>query len=296
VRSTSRVEPLAALGVATFTGDVTDRASMREAMSGADVVVHAAADLDLSGPAERMEAINVGGSDNVASLAWKLGVPRFLSISSVAYFGGSPADGSPGNEDSKPQRPFPTRYSDTKHRGELAVRGYAERGLEVVTVYPSLIYGPPGKKEGANALLRQLWLGRFPVLIGADRKTSWIYLDDLVDGTVRALERAEPGSAYLLGGDIATIAEVARIVSGLGGAAPPEREISVRTATLLLRLVSPLYRLRGRRPPMPLSQLASLRRHWAFDDARARRELDWSWRPLAVGLEATASSLFRDSE
>ena len=102
---------------------------MREGMSGADWVVHAAADLDLRGPAGRMAAVNVGGSENAASLAFKLGVPRFLSVSSVAYFGGSPDDGSPGNEDTPVHSTFPTPYSETKHRGERAIRAWAERGL-----------------------------------------------------------------------------------------------------------------------------------------------------------------------
>lgn len=287
VRSESRSEPLAALGVTLFRGDLTDRVSMREAMSGADWVVHAAADLDLTGPPGRMAAVNVGGSENVASLASKLGVPRLLSVSSVAYFGGSPEDGSPGTEESPPLRPFPTEYSRTKHEGEKAIRAYSARGLEVVTVYPSLVYGPPGKKEGANALLRQLWLGRFPALVGADRWASWIFLDDCVDGIVRAMARARPGAGYLLAGEAVTVREIAARVAAAGGAPAPKREVSVAAARWALRLALPFYRLRGRRPPMPLTQLDSLARHWRFDDRKARAELDWRPRPLDQGLATT---------
>ena len=287
VRPTSRVEPLLEAGVATFPGDITVRASMREGMSGADWVIHAAADLDLTGPAGRMERVNVAGSDNVASLAWKLGVPRFLSVSSVAYFGGSPADGSAATEETVPSTPFPTRYSATKHEGEKVIRGYAARGLSVVTVYPSLVYGPPGKRDGANALLRQIWRGRFPVLIGADQKTSWIFLDDLVDGMVRVLARAEPGSAWLMAGEVATVREVIGKIAALGGAPSPRHELSIATARRLLRLALPFYALVGRRAPMPLSQLASLERHWAFDDRRARAAFDWMPRGLDAGLPPT---------
>ena len=62
VRTTSNVEPLKQLGVATFVGDLQGRASMREGMSGADWVIHAAADLDLTGPPERMRQTNIQGS------------------------------------------------------------------------------------------------------------------------------------------------------------------------------------------------------------------------------------------
>ena len=45
--------------------------------------------------------------------------------------------------------------------GEERVQHWAQQGLKVNTVYPSLVYGPPGKKQGANTLLRALLLGRF---------------------------------------------------------------------------------------------------------------------------------------
>ncbi|MFN7941962.1 MAG: SDR family NAD(P)-dependent oxidoreductase [Thermoanaerobaculia bacterium] len=295
VRRTSRVEPLVEAGVETTFGDVTDRASLREGMSGADWVVHAAAELDLAAPPARMEAVNVGGTDNVAALAHKLGVGRFLSVSSVAWWGGSPDDGSEITEDSPALTPLPTRYSSTKHEAEVRVQEYARRGLAVNTVYPSLVYGPPGKKEGANALLRLLDLGRFPALIGGEKKTSWIFLDDLVEAMVRILGgAAPPGRHFILAGDVATIEEVARRVHALGGARPPRLRLSVPAARLLFRAMTPFWKLAGRRPPVPIEQLNSIARHWAFADERARRELGWRPRALDVGLPATLDYLRRD--
>ncbi|MGH7338454.1 MAG: hypothetical protein ACREI7_12805, partial [Myxococcota bacterium] len=79
--------------------------------------------------------------------------------------------------------------------------------------------------------------------------------------------------------------------------AAPRREVSVATARFALRLALPLYRLRGRKPPMPLTQLAALARHWRFDDSKARRELGWTRRGLDLGLPPTLEMLRRsDSE
>lgn len=264
---------------------------MREGMSGADWVVHAAAELDLNRPEEQMSAANVAGSENVSSLAYKLGVGRFLSISSMAAFGGSPADGSPATEESPPNLPWPTRYSATKAAGEEAIQRWAKQGLRVNTVFPSLVYGPPGKKEGANALLRALLLGRFPALIEPEKRVSWVFLDDLVDGIVRVLERAPPGRGYLMAGEAWSVRELARQVAERTGVAAPKRELSAATARHLFRLGGPILRLFGKRLPVPLEQLDSLERHWNFDDGRARRELDWRPRPLAEGLALTLDFL-----
>jgi nucleoside-diphosphate-sugar epimerase len=291
VRATSNVQPLKDLGIATFVGDIHDRYSLREGMSGADWVIHAAADLDLTGPAERMRQTNVEGSENVASLAYKLGVGRFLSVSSMAYFGGSPNDGSPADETARPMEPFPTLYSATKHSGQLTIEEWAKKGLRVNTVYPSLVYGPPGKKEGANSLLRQLLKGRFPVLVGADRKTSWIYLDDVVDAMVRIVHKTEPGRDYLLAGDTTTLQSLVDRVCALGGVKPPRLSLPIGVARVGMALAGPFYKMKGRRPPVAPDQLNNLERHWAFDDTRARVELDWTPRSLDEGLPPTVRHL-----
>ncbi|HEX2253413.1 MAG TPA: NAD-dependent epimerase/dehydratase family protein [Thermoanaerobaculia bacterium] len=305
VRGTSDRETVEALrhaGVETFVGDVVDRVSMREGMAGSDWVVHAAADLDMGGPVERMRSVNGAGTENVASLAAKLGTGRFLLLSSMAAFGGSPADGTAVTEDDALRLPPPSLYSATKRAGEEAARAWAAKGLRLHVVWPSLVYGPPGKRRGTNALLRQFAKGRMPALVGADRRTSWIFLDDLVDGLVRVMEHPpevenpmRPGTTvprdYLMTGEVATVGEVARRVCELAGTRPPRLALPVGVAKLALAVAGPFYRLRGFRPPLPPDTLESLRRHWAFDDSRARHELDWHPRPLSEGLPPTVEVL-----
>lgn len=291
VRPTSVLQPLREAGIATFPGDILERASMREGMSGADWVIHAAAELNLNASDERIAGANVQGSENVASLAWKLGVGRFLSISSVAAFGGSPPDGSAATETSPRLLPYPTRYSATKAAGEDRIQQLARQGLKVNTVFPSLVYGPPGKKDGANAILRSILLGRFPALVEPGKLASWVFLDDVVEAIVRVIERAPPGRGYLLAGEAWTIRRLATRVGEMGGARPPRVALSAKTAKLLFRLGGPLLRLAGKRLPIPLEQLDSLDRHWNFDDTRARTELDWRPRGLEDGLTATVDFL-----
>lgn len=293
VRPTSNAEPLGRLGIAIFQGDVADRYSLREGMSGADWVIHAAAVVSLGKPPAEMRSVNVAGSENVASLAHKLGVGRLLSISSIAYFGGSAPDGSLSGEDAPLQTPFPTLYSATKHAGQKAVLEWKKRGLVVNTVFPSLVYGPPGKKEGANSVLRSLLLGRIPFLIGAKKKASWIYLEDLVDGIVKVVETAPPGRDYLMTGEAVTLEALVGKVCRLGGVKAPRLRLPLPLARGALATLLPLARLTGRRPALSTDQLRSLARHWAFDDSRARTELGWSPRGLDQGLPPTVEFIQR---
>ena len=105
------------------------------------------------------------------------------------------------------------------------------------------------------------------------------------------IERAAPGRDYLLTGDVATVRQLADAVCGIAGIAPPRRDLSPGLAQAALTVASPFMRLFGRRPPIPPRQIASLARHWAFDDTRARTELGWQPRPLAAGLPLTVDFL-----
>ena len=290
VRPTSDRFRLEGLPVTFFPGDVTDRYSMREGMSGCDRVIHLAAELDFGAPAKRMTAVNAGGSENVASLACKLGVGRLLAVSSVAALGGSPADGTPAGEESPRPEP-PMRYGRTKRAGDEAIAEWAKRGLAADTVHPSLVYGPPGKKEGANALLRRIALGRMPAIVAPDQRASWIHLDDVVEAMVRLLDRSGDGRAYILAGDAVTTRELVARVSELAGRRPPRITLGLGTARLLAPAAALAYRLCGRRPPFEREHLASLDRHWAYDDTRARTELHWRPRTLDEGLPGTIEYL-----
>jgi len=291
VRAISRRKELESLGIRCCVGNVTDRVSMREGMSGADWVVHAAAELDPRVPAAEVHRVNVDGSANVASLAFKLGVGRFLSISSMAVFGGSPADGSPGDEDSPVQMPFPSIYSATKHAGQKAIEEVADQGLKIDTVYPGLVYGPPAKRRGANTLLYRMLSGRTPAIVGGNQISRWVYIDDVVDGILRVMDRAEPGGRFLLTGEAATVDSLVSKVCSLAGVRPPRWRISVNAAAVLLLVMRAYFGLSGRRPPFSRQQLATLRRHWNFDDSRAREELGWRPRGLDEGLPPTLEEL-----
>ena len=281
------------LGAECFVGDITDKQSMRRGMSGADWVIHAAAELDFGSPRELMEGVNALGSENVARLAVDLGIARALHISSIASFGGSAPDGTPSTEESPQRLPLPNNYCVTKNAGETAFRRRADEGLALNIVYPSLVYGPPSKKGGINSFIRLMLTRRLPALVGADRISSWIYLDDLVEGIVRLMARAVPGEHYLMAGERCSTTEVAQRVCALGGTRPPRLTLPVPLARAVLLALSPLEIVTRRRLPFNNQQLRTLARHWSFDDSKARSAFDWHPRGLDEGLPPTVEFLKR---
>ncbi len=164
--------------------------------------------------------------------------------------------------------------------------------MRVNTVYPSLVYGPPGKKEGANVILRGILKGRYPMLVGARRKTAWIFLDDLVEGMVRLMEKAPPGRAYLMTGEIATLRSVVERTSRLGGVKAPGLDFPIPLARTALAprgaVPAPPAPAAPRSPPEQLG--GSLEEGTGRSPAPGRAPGS-TWRPREVGRGAAADDV-----
>src|SRR5438094_6559064 len=68
-------------------GDVRDADRVRALVTGADVVVHAAAALPIQASRDSIRSVNVGGTENVLRAARDAGVRRVVFISSTAVSG-----------------------------------------------------------------------------------------------------------------------------------------------------------------------------------------------------------------
>ncbi len=154
-----------------------------------------------------------------------------------------------------------------------------------------MVYGPPGKRRGANAMLRMIVKGRLPAVVGGDRILRWVFLDDLVEGIDRVMSRAQPGKSYFLTGDAITVDRLVEKVARLAHQRIPRLRLSPRMAEIAVAVAAPYYRFRGWREPLNRYQLRTLGRHWNFDDSLARGELDWHPRTLSEGLPPTIERL-----
>src|SRR3954451_20938542 len=123
-------------------GDVTDRASVRDAVKGADVVVHLA--FAVLTASDRTETLNIDGSRNVFEEAVAGGAERICYASSVAAYGFHPDNPAWLTEDI-PARGTPEHYySQQKAEVEAAL---AQQLLRTARTHawvfrPCIVAGP----------------------------------------------------------------------------------------------------------------------------------------------------------
>lgn len=284
-------------GVDFAAGDVTDRASLQKAMDGCDAVVHAAALVKILAPSEQFDRINVGGLANVLAAAEESGgVERVVHVSSFMALGpteggaGGELDESAGVED----RTWINDYERTKALADRRARQAIAEGAPLVVVYPGVIYGPGEMTEG-NIVVRHildLVHGHLPALLGRpERRWNYVHVEDVARGVALALERAEPGTRYVLGGENVRQDRFYELVGQATGAKVPSLRMPDAVATASGALMKAWARLSGGTPKLTPDLVEVYRHDWAYRSARAEAELGYTWRPLEQGLTETVAWL-----
>ncbi len=171
--------------VETVVGSVTDRDSIDSLLAGlpADTdVIHTAGVIHPRTVADFF-AVNAAGAANVAAAARASGIRRLVHVSSNSPFGTNPSGGDVFRVN-EPYNPY-LGYGESKMQGELAVRKQVGQGLDAVIVRPPWFYGPlqPPRQTTFFRLVRT---GKFPRFGAGDQRRSMVYVDNLVQGIVRA--------------------------------------------------------------------------------------------------------------
>jgi nucleoside-diphosphate-sugar epimerase len=142
--------------------------------------------------------VNVSATVQLANLAVKSGVKRFVFVSSVKA-GGNPPLGTCANE--KDQKNTEDVYGKTKREAELALLKIGkESGMHVSIIRPSLVYGP-NVKGNLKLMLSGIKAGWFPPLPETGNRRSMIHVDDLVRAILLVAEDKQANGEIFIATD-----------------------------------------------------------------------------------------------
>ena len=171
-------------------------------LKGIDVIFHLAASLDYFGDRKKLFRANVEGTINLLNWAERNGIKKFIYISSIEAMGTIEKDNIPAGE-SYTCNPV-SSYGESKLEAEKQIGRFAERRkLSTVILRLGNVYGPGSQTfilPIADAVLKKDNLLRFlPVF--KDRYFHPVYIEDVVDGIVRAGEKSDAHGTYILAGE-----------------------------------------------------------------------------------------------
>ncbi len=218
-------------------GHLTPTFDWSHDLQGVDVIIHLAARTHILNDQSRHRLssyryVNVECSLNLARQAAKVGVKRFIYLSSIKVNGEFTTLGQPFKAEDIPMpQDF---YGISKFEAELGLLKISEEfGMELVIIRSPLVYGP-GVKANFLSIIRWLKLG-IPIPLGGviRNKRSFIFLDNLIDIIVTCINHPQAVNEIFLVSDdedLSTAELLKRLSLALGSSS---RLISIPTTLVI---------------------------------------------------------------
>lgn len=275
------------------TGDVTRPETLVKAVQSCSQIYHLASTVGLwrRDPAE-FERVNVGGTVNMLQAAVAAGVRRVLICSSCGIFG--PSRDGRAIDENKPVDPRAWGpYESSKFRQVEVALGFRSHDLEIVTAYPSRVFGPGPDRE-ANSLtkiLRRIAAGKW-MLIPGDGKAvgNYVFVDDVVRGLRLVMDGGTDGEGYIIGGSNLSYNDLFRLADRLGSG----KAKFVKVPRFLVRAIASTEqfrsRLLGTTPRLTAQAVQKYLADWPVSIAKIEGELGFRPSDIEAAIRATIAA------
>jgi farnesol dehydrogenase len=292
-RPGANLKPFDDLNLEMCAGDVLDAASVERAMAGCDRVFHLAAYArNWAKDPNTFFAVNVGGLKNVLDTALKNRVKKVVFTSSVVTFG--PSNGCVVNESAVRAPEFFTEYERSKFVAEESIRQYLQRGLAVVIVNPTRVFGP-GLLCEANAITKmiQLYLqGKWRLVLGNGSEIgNYAFVNDVVAGHLLAMSHGKAGERYILGGENVSFNDLFNMIADLCGRSYRLFHVPPAFALAFSEVEKCRAQWFDHYPLITPDWVRTFLANWACSCAKAERELGYAITPLRQALATTIAWL-----
>lgn len=288
VRQSGDTSLLEKAGVEVISGDIGNLDDVKRMVAGCTHVFHIAALFRRAGvPDSEYRRVNVGGTRFLLDSAHEAGVKRFIHCSTIGVCGH--ISNPPANEDT-PYNPGDI-YQVTKMEGEKLALNYFRSGqMNGLVVRPASIYGPGDLR--LLKLFRMINSGRFVIVGSGKPMFHTVYIDDLVDGFLLAMETdILNGDVFIIaGGEYVPLNELFNMIADTLGVKPPRVRVPAWPVQMLGSVMEKICIPLGISPPIYRRRVDFFTKSRAFDISKAKSMLGYSPRvSLADGLARTAA-------
>ncbi len=258
---------------AHLAADLTDPRAWQGHAEGCDLVVHTAAVVGMYSSGEGYWETNVAATRHAIDVAIAAGAKRFVHLSSIVVFG---FDFEGEVDERSPVRPNGVHYVDTKIASEqVALEAHAEGEIPCTIVRPGDVYGPRSRPWTVEPI-RLLKAKQLILPDGGRGLHSPVYVDDLVDGIVRAstVPEAEGRVFIVTGAEKPTIGEFFGNYCRMLGIGDP-RTAPTRVVREVARVMDLAAKVRARRSEATPATIDYLTRRGSYSIERAREALGY---------------------
>jgi nucleoside-diphosphate-sugar epimerase len=257
--------------VEIIAGDLLDSEAVAKGMQGCQYVIHAGGMFRFWGDEAEFAKTNALGTEHVLAAAVHADIQRLIHISTIAVIG--EPDPSRIVDETHPAHPADA-YQRSKWQAEQAAMRYlADYQLPVVVLRPGAYYGPLGHyafnrlffKDPMRGIIMQVNGGRYIIFPA--------YIEDVVQGVMKALEIGQVGEVYNICGDWIAHKDAFDIVCQEADLHWPRLPIPSWLGINTARVLEGLSKITRTEPFWPLNLRSYVYNNWRVSSEKARREL-----------------------
>ncbi len=277
-----------------FKGNLNDLDSIEKAIVSCDYAFHTAAFTRLTcTEVEEFYNVNVQGTANVLNAAKKYGIQKFIFTSSVSVFGPSQPN-SVIVENHPRMSSYANDYELTKTMAENLVLDYNKKGLPGIILNVSRVYGPgrTGFSNGVNRFISML-LKQKTVFVPSKLHiaSNYVYIDDVIEAHILALQNGRAGEKYIVGGENASYEKLFTTISECNQTKIPVVKINYTVLKTGLFLKVLIDKLLFKEPSLTPKLLDYLFTNRSVSSQKAVSQLGYEITPLETGVERTLKFL-----
>ena len=282
VRNPDKAKPMQAWGVECVKADLQDEPGLIAAFEGCQELYHMAACATVwEKQSETYFNVNAHGTDTVLKAAKSAGIKRTVVTSSGGVF--SPSVTGQVSEQKPRDLNYFNAYEASKAASDLVVlRHVLEEGMHVVLVSPTRVFGPYlwGEPASVSLMIKRYIHGNWRLIPGGRHwKGNYVYVGDVVQGHLLAMENGRAGSNYLLAGHNMSYGEFFEVLSDVSGQHHRMVVAPIWLQMAFARFHAFVARMRGRRPDLTTEWVRRGNYHWEVSAQKSTEEL---------GVELTA--------
>ncbi len=279
--------PLHGLEIERVEADVLDFQSLLAAFQDIDVAYHLAGIITIMpGLNQQVQAVNVMGTRNVIQAARLSKLRRLVYTSSIHALSRIP-HGTTIDETVPfdPQHAISV-YDHSKAQASLEVLEAVRGGLNAVIACPTGVIGPYDYRGSELGQLILDCVDHKPMFY-VDGAYDFVDVRDVAQGLALASENGKTGESYILSGERLSVLGMIKTLQQVIGKRLLTLKVPMRLACFSARFTPLYYRLTRTKPRFTPYSLETITSNSVISNAKARRELGYTPRPLAETLADT---------
>lgn len=257
-----------------YFGNILDMTAVENAVSGHDIVIHAAAATQVYPARDSfIREVNVTGTSHVIDACLKYQIKSLVHVGTANSF--APGDKQkPGNENgSYIGYKYGLDYIDSKYEAQnLVLKAVTTKGLDAVIVNPTFMIGPYDSKPSSGALILALYHKKIPIYTKGSK--TYIAVKDAVVAIANAITSGQAGECYILGNHHLSYKEAFEIISETIGVEAPKFSLP-SPMVKFYGIANSWYGKHSGKVPAVTKELANLScGHHCYSGEKARQQLD----------------------